>query len=379
MSKESEFQALVQLAEHDEGKILSVYVEVDQSHAINLNRGFETIFKTTVNALKREIDDKKFHAAVEVASARLRDFSPAGKTLVMFLDSSGEVLWENALSVPLGTSAHWRDAAYLKPLMAAQDEFERFAVVLVDRRRARVFTVFMNEATEYDCKLATGFVDRPDAVPRDMMQSSDAIQDMADENVDKHLDRVAERLEDLTRESVFDRIVLGGAAEAAKLLEDKLRPMARERLRGYVPLPVESTTNEIHAATRAFMHDVERKAERALVENVINLAGQGGRGTIDTDETLLAAQKGRIDMLIYSKNMDGTAHKCTACGTLSRVSRTQCAYCQGDVVHVDDLVEELVHAVLRGNGQVEEVEGDAADLLNGSSDGIAATLRYATT
>src|SRR6185295_18003140 len=86
--------------------ILSLYVNVDQSNAANLNRGFET----KVESLFREIaENHNSHDAIqqkfenECARVRqfLRGYVPKGKALVLFSDSQHDFWWQRDLQVEL--------------------------------------------------------------------------------------------------------------------------------------------------------------------------------------------------------------------------------------------------------------------------------------
>jgi hypothetical protein len=314
MRGKDQLQKLAVLGSPKDEGILTVYVNVDQSDAANLNRGFEARLKSALQQARREVEAgqiEAFERAVNMATEILAALAPQGRSLVLFISANGELLWQTVLYVPLDTQVHWRATPYVKPLVAAADEFERYAVILTDRQHARLFTVHMNEAREYMPEQTNEYVDRPDAVPRDHILSSDMLHDQANAHADRHLNQVVERLEEMVQSQSFDRLVLGGTREAADIVRDKLSQQARERLVDYLAIPVDSAPEHIHDATREFMREHERASEARLVDRILDTNGGDARVTIDVDAILRASQEGRIETVVYPRNHTGSCHACT--------------------------------------------------------------------
>src|ERR1700730_2945307 len=126
--------------------VLSLYVNIDQSNAANLNRGFAT----SVEGLFRQISEdqrtnggSKPRVEVECKSVRrfLDGYVPKGKALVLFSDSKQDFWWQHELQVELPTGARWSPQPWLRPLLEVIEENDRFGVVLIDKHRARILTV----------------------------------------------------------------------------------------------------------------------------------------------------------------------------------------------------------------------------------------------
>ena len=92
--------------------ILSLYVNVDQSKAANLNRGFETqvenLFRRMAeNQAKSENHKQKFETECQRVLAFLTNYVPKGRALVIFSDSSRDFWWQRDLQVELPTEGRW--------------------------------------------------------------------------------------------------------------------------------------------------------------------------------------------------------------------------------------------------------------------------------
>ncbi|HEY9231308.1 MAG TPA: hypothetical protein VIS78_04160, partial [Blastocatellia bacterium] len=124
--------------------ILSLYVNIDQSNAANLNRGFLTLVE---NLFRRMAEDQKLdhrerlEAECKRALAFLSDYSARGKGLVIFSDSKQDFWWQRDLQVAVPTGVRWSQKPWLRPLLELLEDHDTFAVVLIDKQRARVLTV----------------------------------------------------------------------------------------------------------------------------------------------------------------------------------------------------------------------------------------------
>ena len=130
--------------------ILSLYVNVDQSNAANLNRGFET----KVDSLFRQVGEdqnsnggskQRFDAECKRVRQFLSDYVPKGKALVLFSDSRQEFWWHRDLQVDLPTGARWSPQPWVRPLLEVVEEHDRLCLVLIDKQHARILAVEARE------------------------------------------------------------------------------------------------------------------------------------------------------------------------------------------------------------------------------------------
>src|SRR6185369_9380947 len=107
-------------------------------------------------------------------------------------------------------------------LFALIDDYERYGVVLVDKERGRLFTVFMGEIEEHQDFLAPLPVRRIKSPGMDHIRSERGLQNKAASDVHLHLKHVAESLDKLVHQYRFDRILIGGPVEATSELQHLL-------------------------------------------------------------------------------------------------------------------------------------------------------------
>ncbi len=361
-----------------DGWVLSVYLDVDQSKASNLKRGFETVLQNLLREVEQGMDER---AREEFAANRarvlrfLQSYEPRKKGLVLFSDVRHEFWWDRELPVLLPNVVRFERAPYLRPLIEVLDEYERYGVVLIDKEKARLFTVHLGEIEEHEAVF--------DDVPRrtvttsmDRLWSQKNLQRHHDTHVHWHAAHVAERLRELVERYHFDRLIVGGTVEAVGELMRVLPKRLRERVAGTISVPVTASASDVLAEVLRLEEQVERQAEQQLVESLLTAAGKGDRAVIGPTATLEALHEGRVWRLLYVGNHILTGSACAQCGALFwEPQRETCWYCGGKLEPAPDFLNRVLERALALGGSVEEVRGPAAERLKAAG-GLGAFLRY---
>ncbi|RMF87196.1 MAG: hypothetical protein D6736_13350 [Nitrospinota bacterium] len=358
--------------------VLSLYLTVDRSQMRNARHQMETILKQLLRSIEGELEEREKEAFREDAGrveAFLSEYEPQAPSLVIFCDASEDFFWARALSIPLRNLARWDTLVYLRPLLEALDEYERFGVVLTDKTRSRLFTVFLGEIREEREAFAPARVRHIKTTGTDHIWSQKRIQRQSETHALWHLKQVAGELDRLTNRYAFDRLILAGPVEATSELYRLLPKRLRSRVAGTLSLPVEATPQEVLAEALKVEQAVERSAEITLVEELLTAAAKQDRATQGVVPTLQALQEGRIWQLVYAHDLALRGAVCTHCTALLPQGEEACPYCGQQLEVVEDLVERMVARVLEQGGRVEEVHGIAAQNLQ-KAGGIGAFLRF---
>jgi peptide subunit release factor 1 (eRF1) len=360
--------------------ILSVYLNVDQSQAVNLNRGFESALKSLLQKVEQGIESETLKRSFLEDSQRVAsfvgDYEPEAKSLVIFHDSSRNYLWHQSFEVELPSSVHWHHRPYIRPLLEAKDEFERYGVILTDRARARLFIVAMNAIEEIREALAEADVRKFDASGTDQILSQMSFQRKADEHARWHLRNVAERMNKLAERYKFDRLILAGTQEVVSELRNLLADRLKRSIVGTMAFPIDAGISEILEETIALQEQYERTSEMKLVQNLLTASAKNQLAVTRLNAVLEAALDGRIRQCIYSEGFSSQGSECQGCGSLFASSVERCPRCKETVLTVEDLVESLVVKVVRDGGTLEQVKGEAAGELTRHGGGVGAFLRF---
>ena len=282
--------------------------------------------------------------------------------------------WFEVVESPLPTSNEIvvNHTPHVRPLEAILQAYERFAVVLVDRQRARLFRFDLGELTEH--------TEVFDAVPRGGDQAGHPARGSRGANVARHGEEVAHRhlkhAADVTfselRERPVDHVILGGPHEVVVEFEGLLHPWVRDRVVDRLVIPATAGPDEVRQAALAVEEAVTRRRGAALVDRLRDAIGAGGAGVAGLEATLAALVERRVDLLLVSDGYATEGWRCRSCRYLGPRGR-RCPVCAKSMDLVDDVVEEAVEEALANKCRVQIVRENAdLDVLGR----IGAMLRF---
>lgn len=357
---------------HGEGTpVLSVYL--DTSLERQPERTFRTVFRDAVQALHEQLDETRREALAreaEVVQGWLDGYEPQGSGLALFSCRPRDFWREYPLPRPVRDDVVLDDAPFVRPLLDVVDEFERYAVALVDRERARLFVIYLGQIEE-----SIDLEDRVSREDKQEVQSTAKRQRHYETRVRRHLKQVAERLDALARRRTFDRLVLGGPEETVAEFERLLPSGLQSRVVGKFSIEMVASPQEVLDKTLPLVAQVERTQEQDVVSDLIETAGSGQGAVVGLAGVIDALVQGRVHRLVVTGGFTASGSACPNCSFLSPREEPACPACSQVMEPVPDLAERAVEVTLAQDGQVETVHGDPAVSL-AAAGGIGAFLRW---
>ena len=251
------------------------------------------------------------------------------------------------------------------------DDYERFAVALVSKDKARLFTIFAGAIEE---RIAFEDVVPGKTDAGGLKQSK--IQRHHEQHVLWHLKKVVAHLSQLKSRHNFDRLILMGRVEVTSALQEILPHELKTRVAAVIPAEQDVTDAAILEKTIEVARRLEADAEDRLVSQVIEAAGSGGRATCGVDATLAALWVGDIRTLLIAEALQLTGTECSTCGRLHRGNMPTCPNCGAPTRALRDFSHQVAGRAVEQSARVEVVHGVAADRLNNAGEGLAAFLRF---
>lgn len=354
---------------------LTVYLDIDQNKQSNRKRGYVVQAEALLKELRgRHGRSHRFDVAADTALELVRSIKPAGKSALIVVHPETNLGELHQIGLSFAASAYWRRGAFLRPIVEAMDEHERYGVVLTDNKRARLFTVYMGELTEHE-DLFSETARRTRAVGPDQWRAQKRHDSRHKEDVASHAKRVIDAMHDLSLTAPFDRLIVAGPPQATGQLVRLLPKRLRGKLVETVSMRVGATRDEVLKKILAVQHRMERQQESRLVEGLMAELHDGGKAVAEFASVLDAVNHGRVWKLFYSKGLRKEGGECKDCGSYSPHAVGPCVYCGGEVQRMSQVVDRLSQTVMEMGGQVEVVDGPAAESLKPHGS-IAALLRY---
>jgi peptide chain release factor subunit 1 len=355
------------------GGVLSAFVDTAPERSIG--QAFLIGFRDRAKAIRVEVPHahhSRFDAAVAQAEDILaRAFSPGHPGLAIF--ASGDEAYVFAVPLPKRPTeiVRFREQPVLAPLEAAVDDFERVAVLLFDKERARHFTIFLGEIEarhslfdEVPGKQKTG---------NWFALSQKRYERHHEDHVLRHAKRAIAVLLDELERHPFDRLLIGGPDEALALLEDHLPRRLQARLSGTLALELFASDDDVLTAARDALQEVERRHEAEAVRKLLDDVGLP-RVTLGPDATLPALSDGRVHQLFIVNRYLGAMRECPACGRMT-LREDPCSRCGTATRRVPDLRERAIAAAIDSGARIEFISPETTNEapLHG---GIGARTRW---
>lgn len=256
----------------------------------------------------------------------------------------------------------------IRQLENVVDEYDRFAVLLVDKQRARMLVYDLGEVVDS----SELFEQLPRNEDDGRAIRKDGVRDHVAAMAHAHLKHAADVAFALLQDNGFDRLIIGAPDEIANELESLLHPYLKERLAARCHVRVDAKPDEIRQIALEVEAEVERRSEAEVVARLRDAVGSHNRGVAGLDDTLRALVERRVDTLLVSSDYSHGGWRCAGCGYIGRVGR-RCPVCQGEMHEVADVVEEAVEDALAQSCTVEVCVGNADLDVMGR---IGALLRY---
>lgn len=355
--------------------VLSLYLDVRPPE--RQNRKHLLKFKQLVceaqeqlNAAYRQRMDA-FQAEVEHLQAWLEyGYDRTGQGLVVYTCKEHGLWRAFRLPVAVRDRLIVGDRPYIRPLVTLADEYERYAVLLVDKKIARLFIVYMGEIEEY-----TEVLDQVIPRPRAGGWSAEKHQRHHDLHVLQHVKNAVDVLERFYPAEESDWLVIGGTEEPVAELRSQLPKTLQGRIAGELSISLSASTDEVLARLLEMEQEVERQVEAERVEQLITTALKGGPAVLGLEDTLMAIVESRVMMLIVEANFREPGLECQDCHYLTTVENPSCPLCGAAMIPQVDIVECAVERVLDQQAQIEVLCGEARAHL-AEHGHVGALLRY---
>jgi peptide subunit release factor 1 (eRF1) len=365
---------LYTLTQH-EVPTLTVYVDVDQNTQSNRNRGYVVQTEAMLKELRSTAGgDAELEPAAGRALSMVEGLEPQGKTALVVVHEATRLAEIHLLQVACAPSAQWQRGAFLRPVVEAMDEHERYGVVLTDSQRARLFTVFMGEITEHE-DLVSDTTPKARALGGDQLRAQKRVDNRREQEAAAHAKRIVDALADLSLRSPFDRLIVAGPPKSAGQLVRLLPRRMHGKLVETISLPIGASGGEVLARILDLQHEMERAQEQELVAGLVAELHDGGKAVAELPSVLDAVNQGRVWKLVYVKGLRVEGGECPSCGSYVASPTGPCFYCGEAVRTLPRCIDRITQRVLETGGRVDAVEGPAADALTGIGS-IAALLRY---
>jgi len=295
------------------------------------------------------------------------DFSGQAKGLAAF-SSKKAGLWQvYRLPVTMPDRCVIDHSPFVLPMLRIVDESRRFCVVVTDKAKARLFTVYLGEITERS--------DIFDVVPGWHKQGGWAqarFQRHIEDHVNRHLKHVADTIFEFHKAEGFGHLVIGGPPEIRARLFPILHSYLQRIVAGSFSVDVTSSADEILKTARRIEAEVDAKRSEEIVRALQGSSG-GRLAVTGLSGTVKALNEGRVHTLVLVDGARVEGWVCGECGGVETVGAGKCEPCGRGLAKVDDVSEHLAVLAVERDAEVKYLMPGSGIESQGS---VGAILRW---
>jgi peptide chain release factor subunit 1 len=360
--------------EGKEGYFVSLYLNVDPM--FNPRGDYMVHFKNMMKNAAESIN-KAVYKEVKDDLGKVENYVLSNKRLfkkgLAIISSSANFFWkEYNLNVPVKNELIVDKTPYAKPLMDILDNYQRYAVLLVDKESARIFMVHLGEIVEY------GEVQTPDVPGKHkkggwFSLSQNRYERHIDFHIALHLKDVVEKLDSFLSGEYIGRLIIGGSDEAVTAVKGMLHKTVLDKVIDTVKIEMFAKPDEIIKKVQPVVLKYEKQKEQEEVDFLIERAMKNENAVIGLENVLNALQEQRVMKLFFVKDHKASGCICNSCGLLTAQKIESCSYCSGGIEAVDYMIDLAAEKAVQ-QGAIIEIVTESKKLLDAG--GIGAILRF---
>ncbi len=250
---------------------------------------------------------------------------------------------------------------YIRPLARIADEWESFALVLLNSHQAKIFSIELGKA-EQQKKLSSDIMNKHKkggwSQARFQRIRKGAIHDFFTE-VKNYLEQITE-----------NQIVIAGPGTAKVQFKEMLPKHIAKRIIDVIDINI-TKEDEIIKQSLELISEKEERTSENTVKQLKQEILKNGLAVYGFEDTLEAAQNGQIDVLIIEKDFHLKGCLCEHCQILKSGPVKDCPVC-GNSTTEADMIEEIIEFAERTDATIEFTDDEEMPKLGH----IGGLLRY---
>jgi peptide subunit release factor 1 (eRF1) len=320
---------------------------------------------------------ESFERDVERIEAYLRDeLRPETNGVAVFACAGADDFFE-AVQTAAPVESHRLyiyNQPHLYPLARLMDQYPRYAVLVCDTNRARLFVFARGKAVQRD------------EVQNVKTRGSQAggwsqarYQRHTEQYHTQHAKEISDVLEEIVREDNVGHIILAGDEVIIPKLREQFPKAVADRVVDVLSLDINAPEHEVLAESMEVMREHDAQTDAEKVQQLLDAYRAGGLGVVGSTDTLEALAMGQVEELVITarqQNVEGDRED-VAILSEAEVTEPVVAGQDGAVANIepDSLIvaDDLVTRARQTSARITFIED--ATLLEDVG-GVGAILRY---
>ena len=225
-----------------------------------------SLFHSYIHRFLSDDEQKIFEKDIKKIETYLSEnFDSRGKRSIVFF-SSGKHVWEVfSFEFYLPPMCIVGYSPYFRPIAEALTAYKKYLVLLVDRKKARLFTVHLGEIEEQKEFIDGRVPQNVRANERDFYGRSDKIFRHIEDHLHRHLQLIAEAVSAFIREHDGSFLIIGGHKELVPKVKKHLPPPVQKMVLGEFVTELNIPLKDIFLHSKKIAENIDRDASEQLL------------------------------------------------------------------------------------------------------------------
>lgn len=365
-------EEVMALGEH---RMYSVYL--DLSIGSNGQRSHEVFLRKKESQFLELVGDdveerERFESVMRTIRRWVADgFEESNLGAALFISTDGDLLKVVQLPVPPDEIFTLQAGPAIAPLARMVEDHDHHCVVVVDNKRARILSVYLNAVESEETYAHETLPQRS----RGGGWSQARFQRHRTAHVQQFHAEVVDHLQRFVKQHESDDIILLGTAEATADLQKELPPALRERVRFVATASPDEPSSAVVERIREVLEKERAREDEEILHGLERRVREDYLAVAGVRSTLRELQAGKVETLVVGRGLPRAGQQCTRCTFLLADGESACPYCGGELEPVD-LYDKMVALAERHEAKVEFLDGQAESELLRRMNGVGAFLKF---
>lgn len=241
---------------------------------------------------------------------------------------------------------------YLRPLSAILERYSKICILLLGRREAKWYQLFMGEIKFLE-ELKS---DVPAKVRKGgfLGYESKRIERHIDAHLQSHFKKVAQKTFDIFKKHAYDWLFINSTDNLMTEFSPHLHSYLKEKLKAQLKVKDSGSQSEVLKAALEAEEKLKKAAEEEIVQRLISELESGGRAVSGLRDTLQRLNQFEIQSLVVTHNFSKPGFVCSTHQFLY-VDAAKCPVCQKKTDPVIDVVDEAIEKTIQRKGSVKHI------------------------
>lgn len=298
------------------------------------------------------------------------------KKFLILYSCSKKGLWQRYdLNIELKDELIIDKTPYTSPIFDLLDNYQKYGVLLVDKRSARVFLVFLGDIEEY------GMVHH-DHVPGKHKKggwfalAEKRYERHIEHHVKIHLKDVIDKFGDFLKDREIRRIIIAGPDETIYELMKILPESIKQKIVGRTFIEKHASAEEVLEKVMPIINEYEQMKESKTLSELITRSRKNDNAVLGIDDVMKYLRERRVMKIIIPKDYKIEGYVCSSCGFATQQKIDCCMECGGCIVKNYNLIEKATEMALQSGALIEVVKDEKERSLLIDNGSIGAFLRF---